>query len=246
MILRKVSAALLLRDGFTGETLENGSATRCFLDGRPLSGPVWKRDGYLVLTDLPVGRHELRISRRGYLDETVTLCAQEEKPIEDTVSLKPGRGYRFPPDTVRVTVALRQGPDPLGDRRLWLGLRPRKRLKLSREKAGGEDGSLRLFCEGSTALLPVPGYYLLADDAAPELIFLRSLRGEEGEAAQAPAFSHSRGTELVPVQAYRTDGAGTVQVLLREPGMLTGFFGGRVFEARLQAGEQDIIWKTEE
>ena len=77
MIRRTVSAALLLRDGFTGAALKNGAATVCLLDGKPLQRPIWKRDGYLVLTDLTPGEHSLSIRRSGYRDETVALTVTE-------------------------------------------------------------------------------------------------------------------------------------------------------------------------
>ncbi len=66
MIRHSASAVFLMRDGFTGMTLTDGSATRCLLDGRPLRRPMWKRDGYLVLIDLTPGEHVLRILRNGY------------------------------------------------------------------------------------------------------------------------------------------------------------------------------------
>ena len=55
MIRHGMSAAYLLRDGFTGAVLAGGSATRCFLDGRPLRRPLWKREGYLVLCESAAG-----------------------------------------------------------------------------------------------------------------------------------------------------------------------------------------------
>ena len=48
------------------------------------------------------------------------------------------------------------------------------------------------------------------------------------------------------MQSYAADDGGLVQVLLREPGKLTGFAGGRVFEAELHAGEQELEWKMED
>ena len=109
MIRHGMSAAYLLRDGFSGAVLTDGSATRCLLDGRPLRRPLWKREGYLVLTDLEEGEHLLQISRRGYRDEFVTIPVGEARPVEDTITLKPGAGYRFPRETVRVSLTLKKG-----------------------------------------------------------------------------------------------------------------------------------------
>ena len=242
MIRRMVSAVLLLRDGFTGQTLTNGSATRCLLDGRLLRQPIWKRDGYLVLTDLKAGPHILELRRNGYQVETVPLQVNDGTPIEDTVALKPGPGYRFPPETVRVTLALRRKGAAAGER-IWLGMRARPQLKLAQEKTASGDSEARLFCEGNAALLPIPGHFLFSDGKAPELAYLRSLHDEAGEFAPPLQSSHNRGTELIPMQAYALDGSGALQVLLREPGTLVGFADGTTFEAQLHAGEQTVEWK---
>ncbi len=245
MIQHVVNAAFLLRDGFSGAVLADGSATRCLLDGRPLRRPIWKREGYLVLTDLAPGEHLLQISRRGYREEQVTVLVEEgRKPLEDTITLKPGAGYRFPSETVRVTLTLRQGKAAAASRRVWLGVAPRARFKLAQEKTEAGDEEAHLFCEGNAALLPIPGHFLLADKKTPELVYLRSLRSETGQFYPPLTLGHSRGTELIPMQSYDTDGDGRVQVLLREPGTLTGFLEGQVFEAQLQAGEQALEWKA--
>ena len=245
MIRRTASAVFLLRDGFSGVTLTNGSATRCLLDGEPLRRPVWKREGYLVLTDLTPGEHILQISRSGYQDEFVPITVAEGRPTEDTIALKPGAGYRFPQETVHVALALRRGTDPATDEQIWLGVPPRTRLKLAQDKTEKGDAEAHLFCEGNAALLPIPGHFLLTDRKAPELVYLRSLCGETGEFAPPLAIPHGRGTEFVPMQLYRADAAGAVRVLLREPGTLLGFCAGKVYEAQLQPGEQKIEWKLE-
>ena len=245
MIRHSASAVFLMRDGFTGMTLTDGSATRCLLDGRPLRRPMWKRDGYLVLIDLTPGEHVLRILRNGYQEETVPLQVADGKMVEDTIALKPGAGYRFPSETVRVSLALRRSGAPAAGERIWLGISPRAKLKLAQEKAESGDAEAHLFCEGNAAQLPIPGHFLLADKDAPELAYLRSLRGETGEFAPPLAAAHGRSTELIPMQSYCADETGTVNVLLREPGTLKGFYAGSVYEAELQSGNQNLEWKLE-
>jgi hypothetical protein len=199
-----------------------------------------------VLTDLEAGEHLLRISRRGYRDELVTIPAEGFRPVEDTITLKPGAGYRFPPETVCVARKLRRGGGTAAGERIWLGTTMRCRLKLAQEKAEAGDGEAHLFCDGNAAQLPVPGHFLLMDAKAPELTYLRSLRGEQGEFSPPLALEHGRGTELIPMQSYSADGTGTVQVLLREPGKLVGFAGGKVYEAELHAGGQELEWRMED
>ena len=245
MINRRVSAAFLLRDGFTGRPLAEPSATRCLLDGRPLKRPVWKRYGYLVLTDLEPGEHELLISRYGYRDELVKMNISDDSVLEDSVSLKPGTGYRFPPETVRVALSLRSSGSASSGVQLWLGVKPRTRLVIAQESAEAGEEHARLFCEGSAALLPIPGHFLIADRTAPELVYLRSLRDEECAFSAPLANKHERGTELIPVQSYTADSEGAVQVLLPEPGTLVGFFGGRLFCEVLDSGAQALNWDAE-
>ncbi len=244
MIRFTASAVFLLRDGFTGQTLTDGGATRCLLDGRPLRRPLWKREGYLVLTDLAPGEHVLQLSRRGYRDELVPIRAAEGVTTEDTVSLKPGPGYLFPRETVRVKLRFIREQGAAGVR-VWLGLPLRTRLRLAQERAEAGDGHIRLFCEGNPALLPVPGHFLLADGKTPELVYLRSLRGETAELLPPLEKAHGRGAELIPMQPYDADEAGEVQVLLREPGMLTLYREGSVLVRQLQPGEQTLEWKLE-
>ena len=246
MIRRTASAVFLLRDGFTGVTLTDGPATFCLVDGRPLRRPIWKKDGYLVLTDLASGEHVLQLKRSGYRDETVTLQVRDGDTIEDTISLKPGAGYRFPRETVRVSLALMRGKDPAAGERIWLGVVPSQRLKLAQEKAEAGDDEAHLFCEGNPALLPVPGHFLMMDKTAPELVYLRSLRGETAEFFPPLERDHGRGTEFVPMQTYEADAHGTMQVLLREPGTLIGLCADQVYEAALAAGEQNLEWKLED
>ena len=118
------------------------------------------------------------------------------------------------------------------------------RLELAQEKTESGDGDAHLFCDGNAALLPVPGHFLLSGGKEAELVYLSSLRGETGVFLPPLTLGHSRGAELIPMQSYDTDGDGRVQVLLREPGTLTGFLEGQVFEAQLQAGEQALEWKA--
>ena len=219
MIRRTASAVFLMRDGFTGATLTNGSATRCFLDGEPLRRPVWKREGYLVLTDLTPGEHVLLISRSGYQDERVPITVGDGRPMEDTIALKPGAGYRFPQETVRVELTLRRGGAPAAGERVWLGVPPRTRLKLAQEKNEPGDAEAHLFCDGNPGLLPIPGHFLMTDRKAPELAYLRSLCDETGEFAPPLTLSHGRGTEMIPMQSYCADESGVVRVLLTRLGL---------------------------
>ena len=245
MIQRRVDAALLMRDGFTGRVFADGAGTRCLLDGQPLKSPIWKKEGYLILTDLAPGAHELRVCRDGYREEVVPL-ETGGAPVEDTVALKPGERYRFPAETASIVLTLCRGKERASGEQIWIGAASQRcKLKLAQDKAGDGDVQAHLFCDGNAALLPIPGHFLLMDKKEPELVYLRSFHDETAKFAQALRHTHSRGVELVPMQAYRADGDGVVRVLLREPGARVGFCGKQIFQAELQAGEQSAEWKLE-
>jgi hypothetical protein len=174
------------------------------------------------------------------------MDVREDAALADTICLKPGAGYRFPPETVRVSLSLHRGKDAASGERVWLGLQPHARLVLAQERAEAGETVARLFCEGSAGLLPIPGHFLFMDKTASEIVYLRHLRDEEGELLTPLSSEHPRGTELIPVQPYEADGSGNVCVLLKEPGTFIGYFDGRVFTAQLNAGRQTLAWGSEE
>lgn len=242
MIRRSVSAALLVRDGFSGQTLPDGSGTRCLLDGRPVSA-IWKKDGYLVLTDLEAGAHTLSLLRHGYREETISLTVGKGFQ-EGTVSLKPGPGYRFPASTARLSVTVKTGEPavPLVEKEVWTGITGTLHLKLAQDKQKKQTDVVRVFCQGSPSLFPAPGWFLVADTASPELVYVRALHTEEAELAEPMTAPHSRGKELVPVQPFRTDGEGKIEALFRQGGTVYLFYGGSWKKTEVQPGEQSFEW----
>ena len=241
MIRRAVSAALLLRDGFTGQAIRGAAGTLCTLDGQPFRG-VWKNGGWLVLTDLAPGEHTLVIRHAGYLPETVLLTASAGVWREDIITLKPGAGYRFPGETVRVNLRVSDGGEPLSERELWLGIPQRARLKIAQDPGKEPEKTVRLFCQGNPEQLPVPGHFLAADAKNPERLFLRQLEGETGSLNAPMEKVHQRGVELIPVQRYLTDGEGMLRILLRSPGTLSAFCSGIWKTMEVTAGEQSLEW----
>ena len=134
MIRRHVSAALLVRDAFTGRALPADSATLCTVDGQRCA-PVWKDGGYLVLTDLPAGAHTITLRRRGYLEETLTAPVADGRTWEGWTSLRPGPGYAFPAGTAWVTLRLLEKKKPLAGAAVWLAPDGGGRLKLAQDRA---------------------------------------------------------------------------------------------------------------
>lgn len=240
MIHRRVSAVVLVRDGYTGLPLTSGRELRTELDGRPVR-PVWKEGGWLVLTDLLPGPHHLRLSRQGFLDGELTLTG-ENLPWEGELALFPGPDYPFRSRPVTLDLHLSLSGSPLAGEKVWIGLSGQSRLKLAQDGKQAEGHTARLFCQGSPAALPIPGWFLAVSSGGAELVHLRALRGETGELEEPLKRPHSRGTALVPAVRYCTDGGGEVRALFRQAGPLWLFCRGYWKEIELKTGGQALAW----
>lgn len=241
MIHRRVSAVFLLRDGFSGRALSSGAQVRCTLDGAP-ARPVWKNGGYLVFTDLSPGKHELAVGQTCYQPDRRVFTVQEDGVWEDTVELKPGDGYPLPAQAAVLELTVTEGRAPSAQP-VWLGMSGPVALKLAR--ASGEDAALRLFCRNA-ALLPVPGYFLIPEQAGGELVHIRAIREETGELDQPLLRGHPRGTELIPMQRYTPDGTGRLRALFPRAGTVWVYCQGAARNLELAPGGQALNWDWKE
>lgn len=240
MIVRRASAALLLRDGYTARPLASGAAVFTWLDGRPLR-PLWKAGGYLVLTDLPPGTHLLRLRHRCFQEEILELETREDRCQETEIDLLPGPGYPFRGEPLRLTLTVSSGASPLAGEPVWAGWQGAVQLKFTRE---GKDEA-RLFCKGDPGRLPIPGWFLADDPKNPELVHLRALRGETGILENPLSAAHKRGTLLLPARRYTTGRDGTVHALFREGGAVGLLCRGAYKKVELRPEKQAVTWKLE-
>lgn len=240
MIHRRVSAVVLVRDGYSGLALASPRGLRAWVDGVP-AAPVWKPGGWLVFADLAPGPHQLRLSCRGFADGELALPGGQV-PWEGELTLQPGPGYPFRtrPVVLRLTVTLEGAP--LAGEAVWLAPKGQARLKLAQDGKQAKGCTARLFCQGSPAALPIPGWFLAVSSGGAELVHLRALRGETGELDAPLALVHSRGTSLAPAAAYPTGPAGELSALLRQGGPLWLFCRGYWREIQLTEGEQAVAW----
>jgi len=239
MIRRRVSAALLVRDAFTGRPFPSGSGTLCTVDGQRCT-PVWKDGGYLALTDLPAGEHTISLRRQGYLEETLTVPVTDGRAWEGWIDLRPGTGYAFPPGTAWVHLTLLEKKKPLADAEVWLAPDGGGRLKLAQDQAKAGDRELKLFYSGAESRLPVPGDFLIADRKRPETAALEFMQNGLAGLARPLEYGHARGKELMPAQRYRTGGDGELRCVLRESGKLWVLCAGRLSELDVQPGENRL------
>ncbi len=241
MIHRKVSAALLLRDGYTGLPFRSGAEVFVWVDG-VLVRPVFKEGGYLVLTDLPPGGHELLLRRRGFQDARLDWEVLADGPaFESEIDLLPGRGYPFREEPLRLELGLFQGETPLAGETLWSGRHGAFQLKLAQD--GAEGTEVRLVHRGGLVRLPVPGHFLAADEKGPELLRLLRIEGERGFLERPPALPHKRGTPLIPMCRSQSDGAGRVSLLLREAGTFSLFCRGQWKKLELERPGAQLDWR---
>lgn len=242
MIRRRVSAALLLRDGFAARPFASGAGVLCRLDGRPIR-PVWKTEGYFVLTDLEAGEHTLELSCRGYRDESLTFASSPDTVVYREIDLKPGIGYAFPADTAYLRLRVSVKNKPVSSE-LWAGVSGPVQLRLAQDQVQ-EDAPerVRLFCQGLASRLPIPGSFLLADEKGGELVHLLSLRDEDGTLECPMEKKHPRGTELFGMQCYRTDADGRVELIFPRGGNAYLFCRTEWTWLELHPGGQEMEWK---
>lgn len=237
MIRRTVSAALLLRDGFTGRLIPSAASVLCTLDGRAVR-PVRKTDGYLVLMDLEPGEHTLSLRCLRYRDEVLSLSIPAKGTLEMEVDLKPGPGYPFPADTVYLSLSAPEA----GEEPVWAAAPWYFRLKLAQAAKADEGTELRLFWSGNPAQFPVPGTFLTVDEKNPELLRLVAIRGETGELSSPVQKAHARGTELRPARPFRTGPEGTVELVFPYGGEVLLFCRDQYRKAVLAPGKQVLSW----
>jgi len=234
MISLHVSAVLLVRDSFTGQVVEGGGIA-CTLDGVP-ARPTAKPGGYLVLVNLPEGRHELRLRSPGYQEETVELEVEQRKTLSLYPVLKPGpdRFFRFPPTRMALELGKIQGT-------VWIAPPGGPESKLAQAKAEPGAAELRLFCKGGPDRLPIPGPFLLEDGKKSEICVLESVRGETVFLAAPLKNGHSRGRRLLPAGQYRCVN-GTVTAVFSQPGTVLILSPGKegVQSAELAEGDNAV------
>ncbi len=198
MIRMQVSAVLQIRDGFTGRVVE-GSNLLCTLDGA-ITRPMAKSGGYLVLTNLSVGDHQLLLRCAGYQDEYVDFTVEQSGFRELYVALKPGRQYLFRQNVTRLRLKV---PEDQKNSQIWISAPGAMECKVAQTKAEAGSTQFRIYCKGNTAVLPVPGTFLIEDGENSEVIILKSLAEETGTLESALCRDHGRSRRILPVQKYR-------------------------------------------
>ena len=235
-IRRQLSAAILPLDGFTGQAL--GQRVLCELDGVPLARPVWKRDGWLILTDLVPGEHRLALRCPGFQSREISLSGDVR--TEEAVTLNPGAGYAFPPDTAFLFLTLSGSPE--ARTQIFAGVDSPRQFKLMREAKAG-DSAVKIFLRGDA---PRPGWFLLCGKTTESVFFHRVTIDGDAETASPLTEAHKRGEALISARSFLAAAGETIKIPFRNSGTAHLFCHGQLKTLALQAGEKrNLEWNLE-
>lgn len=213
MIHTRMSAALAVRDGYTGKAITQ-STVRCWLDGQPHI-PQYRRGGYLVFVNLPDGEHELLLKGGYFQDERLTFTCGE-KPFERNVTLKPAPNYPFYSAVTQLAATLKEKGKPVAGRVLWVAAKAAsEEIKLAQDLAGAGDTSLKLYFRGA-AEGRFPRNYLIADGKKSEIVPISGAQDALASLDMPLKYEHKRGVALYPAQAYLTGENGQILAFFRE------------------------------
>lgn len=241
MIRFHVSAALSVRDAFTGKPLAQ-NAIQCFLDGERYL-PQYKPGGYFVFVNLPEGAHRVVLRGPYYQDEIVEFTATESGLQELPVLMKPEESYPGGGSMVRLQGVLERKGQPLGAERLYIAEQSLTReIKLAQDQAAAGETTLRLFYRGGSEGIATPGAYLLKDGKSSEILLLKAIEGEMGILLEPLQHDHKRGKGIYPATAYLTNAEGKFMAFFREAQKVAVFYAPKrhIEEFALEQAENTI------
>lgn len=215
MIRVRLSAALAVRDGYTGKPIGRNTV-RCFVDGQPFH-PEYRDGGYLLLLNLAPGAHAVVLQGTRYREEQVPLTVPETGHIERNITLKPAPNYPFYHEMTQLSISLQEKGLPVKGRTLWVAAQAAMSdLKLAQDAVEAGSYEAKLFFRGG-AEGRFPGNYLLVDGKKSEVVAI--LGAKEGQASFAAPlkYAHKRGVAFYPAQEYQTNQDGEILAFFREP-----------------------------
>jgi len=200
--------------------------------------PLAKPGGYLILTNLPMGEHQLTLRAAGYQDEYVEFSAQKDGYQELYVALKPGKQYLFRQSVIRLRLQLSEVMSGHG---IWISAPSAVECKVAQTKAEAGSRQFRIYCKGNPATLPIPGTFLLEDGENSEIVVLKSLSEELGTLEASLEQDHGRSRRLLPVQKYRCDELGQINAAFPMAGTAVVYTGNGVPQS-LELTEGENKW----
>ncbi len=213
MIRLQVSAALAVRDGFTGRPIARNTV-RCFVDGQPFR-PEYRQGGYLVFVNLEPGEHRVLLRGSHYLDEHIRLETRPGVMDEKSITLKPAPNYPFYHAVTQLIVRYREKSQPISGHCLWVSARAAMEdIKIAQDMAEAGSTSARVYFRGGEEGR-FPRNYLILDGKKSEIVHISGCEGGCASFDKPLGQSHKRGVALYPAQAYHTDEKGEILAFFR-------------------------------
>lgn len=216
-MIKHVSLALNLRDGFLGRPIESAAGLNFTFAGEPIA-PIFKEGGWCIFIDLPRGKYELKLAARDYVRAcwALEIEAPETYYREEYATLFPSRTYPFGGRGAAGEVCFSEKGKPLAYAEVYIAPREQP-LKLAQDGAAAGHTALKLFSAQRAGLLMLPDRFMIDDGAKSELVTL--LPGEkEGEfrLEEPLRHPHSRGAAFQRVRRYAADSEGAIFLALQE------------------------------
>lgn len=214
---RRVSAAVMVLDDFTGRPIRSGDLQVSAAEA--LSPPVRKQDGYFLFLDCAVPSLEITARAWAYHPATVRVDLAALPPLRPVVKLRltPNRNYAVP----RQTTCL-EGTAPAGTKvRVFCENDPRPlRLLYDYSKKGEEGGRLIRLYAPAPEDMDGKQFVLLPKEEGPRSFFevRETLDGEEGRYLLTAPLDRDRkkaGATILPVSEAAADAKGSFFLPLR-------------------------------
>ncbi len=221
MIEIRLSAVLLVSDGFSGKPLAQ-SAVRVSLDGDAVK-PEYRAGGYFAFVNLEPGLHEIRLEGPYYRPETVRAIVPESGYDERFITLKPNERYPFGQSVTRLKLRALYKHKPAANDGVLIASRSTFDPKIAQDDLKKGDRQSKLFMRGSPEGLRLPARFLIVDAKLSEVCVLTEAFDAIGTFHQPLSAAHKRGKPLYPASEYRLDENGELSACFREPNEIALF-----------------------
>ena len=224
-MIKHVSLAVNLRDGFRERVIQSGVSLSFLLDGEPVQ-PIRKEDGWCVFIDLCRGEHSLRIESREFAPYRLFFHIESPDTFyrEEYVTLEPTPAYPFGRAVQQATVTFTKEGRLLANQQVFFTSARKQPLKLAQDGASAGLEKLKLFSPQKPASLGLPGRFLVDDGAKSEVVTILEGQAEGGFLLGTPLrHPHNRGAAFRQIREYRTDGQGGIFLAMDDLSGLTAY-----------------------
>jgi len=240
-MIKHVSLALHLRDGFRGKPIESIAGIHFTINGAPVQ-PIFKDDGWCVFIDLPKGEQELLLTARRFSPWKYTFTIDDAAAFyrEEYVTLEPTREYPFGMAVSQATAVFLVKRTPLREQEVYIAAASAEQpLKLAQDGVKTGFCAINLFSTKKPGLLGLPDQFLIDDGEKSEVVTLSHNKDAEFLLAAPLRHAHARGVAFRRVRRYRTDAEGKVFLAMPQACEFTAYCQGAKGFAQAKASLAD-------